>query len=60
MSKETTVRPLQVVYVVTCYQNIVGVYASQDDACVAQKDLILKNRPADVLCRPIIQSLNVK
>ena len=46
--------PLQVVYVVTCYQNIVGVYSSQDDASQCQRDLIQKNRPADVLCRSII------
>lgn len=53
--KET---PLQVVYVVTCYQNIVGVYASQQDAATAQNDLVNKNRPADVLCRQIIYPLN--
>lgn len=50
--------PLQVVYVVTCYQNVVGIYANQDDAAICQQDFILKNRPADVLCRPIIYSLS--
>lgn len=45
----------QVVYIVTCYQNIVGVYANQDDANIAARDLILKGRPADVLCRLIVQ-----
>ena len=45
---------LQCVYVVTCYQNIVGVYASQQDAFQVQKEYIDKNRPADVLCRSII------
>lgn len=60
MSKETTESPVQVVYVVTCYQSIVGVYASQDDAAAAQRELINKNRPADVLCRSIIQPLNSK
>lgn len=45
---------IQCVFVVTCYQNIVGVYADQNDACQVQRDLISKNRPADVLCRSII------
>lgn len=60
MSKDITDRPVQVVYIVTCYQNVVGVYATQQDATIAQNDLILKNRPADVLCRPIIYPLNDK
>lgn len=46
--------PLQVVYLVTCYQNIVGIYASADDAYQVQKEYISKNRPADVLCRTIL------
>lgn len=33
---------LQVVYVVTCYQNIVGIYANRDDAFTCQGDLISK------------------
>lgn len=36
----------QVVFVVTCYQNVVGVYRNVDDASVCVKDLILHNRPA--------------
>lgn len=51
---------LQVVYVVTCFQNIVGVYANREDAFSCQGDLVLKNRPADVLCRSIIYPLNNK
>lgn len=58
MSKQNENAPLQVVYVVTCYQSIVGVYAAQDDACQEQRNLIAKNRPADVLCRGIIYPLN--
>lgn len=60
MSKETNERPLQVVYIVICYQNIIGVYATQQDASIAQTDLINRNRPADVLCRPVIYPLNAK
>ena len=59
MSKVETA-PLQVVFIVTCYQSIVAVYSSQDDACICQRDLINKNRPADVLCRSIIYPLNVQ
>lgn len=50
----------QVVFIVTCYQNIVGVYANQQDASTAQLDLIQRNRPADVICRPIIEPFNSK
>lgn len=50
-------KPLQVVFVVTCFQNIVGVFADQQDATIAQNDLIQKNRPADILCRPIVYPL---
>lgn len=53
MSKSTET-PLQVVYIVTCYQNIVGVYASIDDAILVQKEYIAKNRPADVLARSVL------
>lgn len=56
MSTSTEKTP-QVVYIVTCYQNIVGVYATQQDASTAQLDLIQRNRPADVLCRTIIEPL---
>lgn len=51
---------LTMVFVVTCYQNIVGVYAKQEDAATAQLDLINKNRPADIVCRPIIYPLDSK
>lgn len=50
--------PLQVVFVVTCYQNIVGIYAAQEDAAQVQRDCIMKNRPADIICRSVIYSLN--
>lgn len=56
-TKETL---LQVVYLVTCYQNIVGVYANQQDAVFCQSDLIQKNRPADILCRSVIYPTNLK
>lgn len=58
--KEQNSNQNQVVYIVTCYQNIIGVYASQDDANIASRDLILKGRPADVLCRLVVQPLNSK
>lgn len=41
----------QMCFVVTCYQNVVGVYLSQDDAAQVQRDLINKNRPADIVSR---------
>ena len=50
-------KPSQVVFIVTCYQNIVGVYSDQKDASMAQCDLIQKNRPADIICRQIIYPL---
>ena len=53
----TTEKAPQVVFIVTCYQNIVGVYATQQDASTAQLDLIQRNRPADVICRTIIEPL---
>lgn len=54
------VEDLKCVYVVMCYQTIVGVYADQDDAAQVQRDSINKNRPADVLCRSIIYPLNAE
>lgn len=49
---------LQAVYIVTCFNSIVGVFADSDDASQCQKQFINKNRPADVLCRPITYHLN--
>lgn len=46
------------VFIVTCYQNIVGVYSSQEDAQQIQNEYISKNRPADILCRPVMYPLN--
>lgn len=42
------------VYLVCCYQNIMGAYESFDDAAQVAKDLIQKNRPADI-CTQIIK-----
>lgn len=56
MSNSTEKTP-QVVYIVTCYQNIVSVYSSPEDAYACQKDLVSRNRAADVLCRSIIEPL---
>ena len=53
MAQKTENAPLQVVYIVTCYQSVVGVYASQEDAAQCQREFIVKNRPADVLCRTV-------
>lgn len=50
--------PLEYCYVVVCYQNVVGLYANDDDARQVQRDFINKNRPADVLCRPIVYPKN--
>lgn len=38
----------QVVFVVTCYQNVLGVYRNFDDAGAAVQDCIAHNRPANV------------
>ena len=51
---------IECVYVVTCYQNIVGVYANQEDAAQVQRETIAKNRPADILCRPVIYPMQGK
>ena len=48
---------LKVVYIVSVYNSIVGVYANQEDASQAQLENINKNRPADVLCRSVIYPL---
>ena len=48
---------LQCVYIVVTFGNIVGVYASSDDAYHQQKEFVQKNRPADVLCRSIMYPL---
>lgn len=56
MSKKFS-EDLKVVFVVTCYQSIVGVYADSQDAYQCQTELINKNRPADVLCRSIVYPL---
>lgn len=47
------------VFIVTCYQNIVGVYASQEDATLVANGFIAKGRIADVICRPVLTS-NIK
>lgn len=60
MAKQKFSEDLKCVFVVMCYQNIVGVYADQDDAAQVQRECINKNRPADVLCRSIIYPLNVQ
>ena len=59
MSKETQIQPT-CVYIVTCYQNVVGVYADQNDAALCQRDCINRNRPADILCRSIIYPQTIK
>lgn len=56
MNSQTEKTP-QVVFIVTCYQNIVGVYSSQEDASACQRDLISRGRPADVLSRSVIEPL---
>lgn len=44
MAKEVA----EVVYVVTCFQNIIGVYASLENATQAVKESVAKNRPAQL------------
>lgn len=58
MIKDENLRDkLQAVYIVVCFNNICGVYADSDDAHQCQQQFIQKNRPADVLCRPITYPL---
>lgn len=45
MTKEVA----QVVYVVCCYQNIVGVYANLENAAQVVKESVAKNRPASLV-----------
>lgn len=44
------------VYIVTMYQNVIGVYESFDDASQVALGFINKGRVADVLSRPFITS----
>lgn len=48
---------LKVVYIVTVYNSIFGVFANQEDAVQAQVENINKNRPADILCRSVVYPL---
>ena len=50
----------KMVFVVTCYQNVVGVFASQDDAVQCQRDLILKNRLSSIIATDLVEPLNSK
>lgn len=43
----------QVVYVVSCYGNLLGVYANAEDAWQVANQRIQKGHPADVLSRQI-------
>lgn len=45
----------RLVYVVTCYQNIIGVYTSLDDATQVVKETVAKNRPANIATMPLIE-----
>lgn len=57
MKEQTENKPVNLVFIVTCYQNILGVYSSIQDANQAASDLINKGRPADVLSRIVIHPL---
>lgn len=58
MSNKKFTEDLKCVFVVVCYQSIVNVYADQEDAAQCQRELIQKNRPADIICRPVVYPLN--
>lgn len=51
MSKQNEQVPT--VYAVVCYGQIIGIYSSGDSAFMVQKDCIAKNRPADIICKPL-------
>ena len=44
----------KIVYIVSCYGNIVGVYGNSSDATSSAQSFILKGKPADVLARPVL------
>lgn len=44
------------VFIVTCYQNVIGVYETMEDATQVADSFIKKGRIADVICRPVINS----
>ena len=52
--EEKSQKSTQVVYVVSCYGNLLGVYAKSDDAWQVANQRISKGYPADVLSRPIL------
>lgn len=51
MSKQN--EQVSTVFAVVCYGQIIGIYSSADSAFMAQKDFISKNRPADIICKPL-------
>lgn len=50
MSNPVNENPLrgQCVYIVSCYQSILGVYADFDDAAQISKMQVAKGRPCDI------------
>lgn len=46
-----------VVYVVTRYQVILGVYTNLDDATQVVKECVAKNQPANIATLPLITKL---
>lgn len=60
MEKKDEIQPLKVVHVVTCYQNLVGVYASPQEAFSVQMDLVNKGRLAKMESVSVIYSANFK
>ena len=54
MEKNQEKSTQQVVYVVSCYGNLLGVYAKAEDAWQVANQRISKGHPADVLSRPIL------
>lgn len=56
MSNEKT----SLVYVVTCYNNIVGVYENPDDATQIVKERVAKGNLASMHAFPVIKSLTSK
>lgn len=48
---------IKCVFVVTRYQNIVGVYANLEDATQVVKECVAKNQPANISTMPLVYSL---
>lgn len=55
---EKTNDKLTCVFVVTRYQNIVGVYVNLEDATQIVKECVAKNQPANICTMPLVYKIS--